>query len=83
MSTAQRPAMRKDFLVDAYQVLEARAAGAGGVLVILAMLDDSTVRELVDCAQGCGMFVLLEAFDRADLERLAEHDRPQPQRVRP
>jgi indole-3-glycerol phosphate synthase len=71
-----RPAMRKDFLVDPYQVLEARAAGAGGVLVILALLDDATVRALVDCARRCGLFVLLEAFDRADLERLADYDRP-------
>ena len=76
LARARRPAMRKDFLVDAYQVLEARAAGAGGVLVILAMLDDATVGELVDCAQRCGMFVLLEAFDRADLERLARYDQP-------
>jgi len=72
----RRPAMRKDFLVDPYQVLEARAAGAGGVLVILAMLDDATVSALVDCARRCGMFVLLEAFDRADLERLAAYDAP-------
>jgi indole-3-glycerol phosphate synthase len=72
------PAMRKDFLTDPYQVLEARAAGAGGVLVILAMLDDATVRALVDCARRCGMFVLLEAFDRADLERLAPFDVPSP-----
>jgi indole-3-glycerol phosphate synthase len=77
LTALQRPAMRKDFLVDAYQVLEARAAGAGGVLVIVAMLDDSTVHELVDCARRCGLFVLLEAFDRADLERLAPYDRPQ------
>jgi indole-3-glycerol phosphate synthase len=76
LASVRRPAMRKDFLVDAYQVLEARAAGAGGVLVILAMLDDATVSELVDCAQRCGMFVLLEAFDRADLERLAAFDAP-------
>lgn len=80
LAPERRPAMRKDFLVDAYQVLEARAAGAGGVLVILAMLDDAAVGELVDCAQRYGMFVLLEAFDRADLERLAAYDRPQPQR---
>ncbi len=72
----KRPAMRKDFLVDPYQVLEARAAGAGGVLVILAMLDDAAVRALVDCAKRCGMFVLLEAFDRADLERLSAYDAP-------
>ena len=77
LARARRPAMRKDFLVDSYQVLEARAAGAAGVLVIMAMLDDATVRALVDCAQRCGMFVLLEAFDRADLERLAAYDRPQ------
>jgi indole-3-glycerol phosphate synthase len=67
--------MRKDFITDPYQVLEARAAGAGGVLVILAMLDDATVRALVDCAQRCGLFVLLEAFDQADLERLTPYDR--------
>jgi indole-3-glycerol phosphate synthase len=76
LAAARRPAMRKDFLVAPYQVLEARAAGAGGVLVILAMLDDAAVRALVDCAQRCNMFVLLEAFDLSDLERLAEYDRP-------
>jgi indole-3-glycerol phosphate synthase len=70
--------MRKDFLTEPYQVLEARAAGAGGVLVILAMLDDATVRALVDCARRLGLFVLLEAFDRADLERLEPYDAPQP-----
>jgi indole-3-glycerol phosphate synthase len=75
LGPAHRPAMRKDFLTDPYQVLEARAAGAGGVLVIVTMLDDATVRSLVDCARDCGLFVLLEAFDRADLERLAAFDR--------
>jgi indole-3-glycerol phosphate synthase len=73
---AERPVMRKDFLTEPYQVLEARAAGAGGVLVILAMLDDAAVRALVDCARRCGMFVLLEAFDRPDLERLRAYDAP-------
>jgi indole-3-glycerol phosphate synthase len=68
------PAMRKDFVTDPYQVLEARAAGAGGVLVIVTMLDDATVRALVDSARECGLFVLLEAFDRADLERIAPYD---------
>src|SRR5580700_1616329 len=61
------PAMRKDFLVDPYQVLEARAAGAGGVLVILRMLDAERVAELLDVAAEHGMFVLLEAFDGSDL----------------
>jgi indole-3-glycerol phosphate synthase len=61
------PAMRKDFLVDPYQVLEARAAGAGGVLVILRMLPRARIVELLDAAAEYGMFVLLEAFDAADL----------------
>ena len=62
------PAMRKDFLVDPYQVLEARAAGAGGVLVILRMLEADRAAELLDAAAGQGLFVLLEAFDAEDLE---------------
>jgi indole-3-glycerol phosphate synthase len=61
------PAMRKDFLVDPYQILEARAAGAGGVLVILRMLSRERVIELLDAAADYQMFVLLEAFDAADL----------------
>jgi len=62
------PAMRKDFLVDPYQVMEARAAGAGGVLVIVRMLDRSRVTALLDCAAMLKMFVLLEAFDANDLD---------------
>ncbi len=61
------PTMRKDFLVDPYQVMEARAAGAGGVLVIVRMLDRSHITELLDCAAMLKMFVLLEAFDAQDL----------------
>jgi indole-3-glycerol phosphate synthase len=62
------PAMRKDFLVDSYQVLEGRAAGAGGVLAILRMLPRGELEQLVDTALELGMFVLLEAFDVADIE---------------
>ena len=62
------PAMRKDFLVDPYQVLEARAAGAGGVLVILRMLSRARIAELLDVAAEYRMFVLLEAFDGDDLQ---------------
>jgi indole-3-glycerol phosphate synthase len=62
------PAMRKDFLVDPYQVLEARAAGAGGVLVIVRMLPPERILTLLDAAAEHSMFVLLEAFDAADLE---------------
>jgi indole-3-glycerol phosphate synthase len=66
------PAMRKDFLVDPYQVLEARAAGAGGVLVILRMLSRGQISELLDAAAAHRMFVLLEAFDAKDLETARE-----------
>jgi indole-3-glycerol phosphate synthase len=62
------PAMRKDFLVDPYQVLEARLAGAGGVLVILRMLDRATLDALVRAAASLSLFVLLEAFDEADID---------------
>jgi indole-3-glycerol phosphate synthase len=68
------PAMRKDFLTEPYQVLEARAAGAGGVLVIVTMLDDAQAMDLVQCAHELNMFVLLEGFDLADLERMAALD---------
>jgi indole-3-glycerol phosphate synthase len=61
------PAMRKDFLVDPYQVYEARAAGAGGVLVILRMLEPQAVTALLAAAAQMRLFVLLEAFDEADL----------------
>ena len=61
------PAMRKDFIVDPYQVMEARAAGAGGVLVIVRMLDRSRIKALLDVAAMLKMFVLIETFDAADL----------------
>ena len=62
------PVMRKDFLVDAYQVLEGRAAGAGGVLAILRMLPRTELEQLIDAALALDMFVLLEAFDAPDIE---------------
>jgi len=66
------PAMRKDFLVDPYQVLEARVAGAGGVLVILRMLPRAELDGLLACARSQGLFVLLEAFDARDIELMHE-----------
>ena len=66
------PAMRKDFLVDPYQVLEARLAGAGGVLVIVRMLAREQIEALMECARAQGMFVLLEGFDEADLALMNE-----------
>jgi len=66
------PAMRKDFLVDAYQVYEARVAGAGGVLIILRMLELAQLRSLLDAAAQLGLFALLEAFDEQDLRLAGE-----------
>ncbi len=63
--------MRKDFLVDPYQVLEARAAGAGGVLLIVRMLPRSRILQLLDAAAEHGLFVLLEAFDCRRFARCA------------
>jgi indole-3-glycerol phosphate synthase len=66
------PAMRKDFLVDPYQVLEARAAGAGGVLLIVRMVPRATLVAMMDTAAELGLFVLLEAFDAADVAVAAD-----------
>lgn len=65
----RRPVMRKDFLVDPVQIVEARVAGASGVLLITRMLGDGQILELLDMASALGLFVLLEAFDEADLRR--------------
>jgi len=63
------PVMRKDFLVEPVQILEARKAGASGVLLIATMLSDTKLREMLDCAWEHEMFVLLESFDEDDLRR--------------
>ncbi len=65
------PVMRKDFLVDTRQVLEARACGASGVLLIAAMLSDHELVGMLDCAFEHSLFVLLESFDADDLHRSA------------
>lgn len=65
------PVMRKDFLVDPVQVLEARVHGAAGVLLIIRLLSDPRLDQMVELADELGMFVLLEAFDEDDLRRAA------------
>lgn len=69
VSALELPVMRKDFLVDTAQILEAKDAGASGVLLIAAILDDKQLANMLDCAFDNELFVLLEAFDESDLDR--------------
>ncbi|MGB7860563.1 MAG: indole-3-glycerol-phosphate synthase [Acidimicrobiia bacterium] len=68
-SISDLPVMRKDFLVDPIQVLEARASGASGVLLIARMLEEDLLGEMTDLAIELGMFVLVEIFELSDLDR--------------
>ena len=63
------PVLRKDFLIDPYQVYEARAMGADAILLIAACLDDAQMRDLEAIAHGLDMAVLVEVHDGAELER--------------
>ncbi|HEX7758786.1 MAG TPA: indole-3-glycerol phosphate synthase TrpC [Caulobacteraceae bacterium] len=68
-ATVALPALRKEFLVDPWQVAESRALGADAILVILAMVDDGLAAELMAESGRHGMDVLVEAHDEAELDR--------------
>jgi len=63
------PILRKEFIVDPYQVIEARALGADAILIIMAMIDDGLIAEIVAAARAMGLSILPEVHNEAELER--------------
>jgi indole-3-glycerol phosphate synthase len=63
------PVLRKEFIIDPYQVYEARAIGADAILLIVSALQDERMHELAETAEALGMDVLVESHDGAELER--------------
>lgn len=68
-AVVELPVLRKDFLIDDYQVFESRAAGADCILLIVAALSDGQMHALAQCAAHLGMAVLVEVHDAAELDR--------------
>jgi len=68
-ASCQLPVLRKDFIVDAYQVYESRAMGADAILLIAAILDDAQMKEFESIARSLDMAVLVEVHDAAELAR--------------
>ena len=67
-ASGSAPVLRKDFIFDPYQVYEARAAGADGILLIVAILEPSQLKDLLETAQSLGMQCLIETHDESELE---------------
>jgi indole-3-glycerol phosphate synthase len=70
------PALRKEFIIDEYQVAESRALGADAILLIVAALDDARLAALTACAHDYHMDVLVEVHDADELERALKLDTP-------
>ena len=68
-ASCQLPVLRKDFMIDAYQIYESRAMGADAILLIAACLDDAQMKEFEQIARSLDMAVLVEVHDAAELER--------------
>ena len=68
-ATTALPVLRKDFMYDTYQVVEARAHGADCILIIMAALDDAAAKDIEDAAIAHGMDVLIEIHERTELDR--------------
>lgn len=68
-AACQLPVIRKDFMVDPWQVLEARSIGADAILIIVAALEDGQMQEMEQTALDLGMDVLVEVHDEAEMER--------------
>jgi indole-3-glycerol phosphate synthase len=66
------PILRKDFIVDTYQIYEAKMLGASCILLIVAMLDDAKLQELEQCAFDSGLSVLVEVHNEAELQRASK-----------
>jgi indole-3-glycerol phosphate synthase len=75
-ATTRLPVLRKDFILDPYQVFEARAIGADCILIILAALDDSEAKELASVARDLEMDILVEVHDENELDRALMLDSP-------
>jgi indole-3-glycerol phosphate synthase len=71
-----RPVLRKDFILDPYQVLEARTAGADCVLLIAECLDDAQLADLYACTTALGMSALIELYEPENLDRVLRLDPP-------